>query len=136
MSDPRASELAEIFRGDGNILVAYLFGSRSRGLQTPGSDTDLAVLLSKLPTDMLDYYLDLVDRLSRVVGGSIDLVFLNTASPLLKHQVIKHGRILYRRDETARVEFEAKALKEYMEFIPRSDEYDEALVEEMSKWKG
>ena len=136
MSDLRASELAEIFRGDERILVAYLFGSKSRGLQTPGSDTDLAVLLSRLPTDMLDYYLDLVDRLSRVVGGSIDLVFLNAASPLLKHQVIKHGKILYSRDETARVEFEAKAIKEYMDFIPRSDEYDEALVEEISKWKG
>jgi len=136
LSGPRASELAEIFRGDERILVAYLFGSKARGIQTPESDTDVAVLLSALPEDALDYYLCLVDRLSRVVGSPVDLVFLNDAPLLLRHQVIKHGRVLFSRDEAARVEWEAGSVKEYMDFAPRSDEYDEALLEEASKWRG
>jgi len=84
---------------------------------------------------MLDYFLDLVDKLSQLFGSSVDLVFLNTASPLLKYQAIKYGKVLYSRDETTRVEFEAKAVKEYLGFMLRSDEYDKALVEELSKWK-
>ncbi|OGD47006.1 hypothetical protein A3K69_01570 [Candidatus Bathyarchaeota archaeon RBG_16_57_9] len=136
MSGLQSSELVEIFRADERILVAYMFGSRSRGLQTLESDTDVAVLLSTLPEDALDLYLDLVDRLSRVVGGPVDLVFLNAAPLLLRHQVIKHGRVLFSRDEAARVQFETRSVKEYMDFRPRSDEYDEALVEEVSKWKG
>jgi len=136
LSEIQASRLVDVFKHDERILVAYMFGSKSRGLQTTESDTDIAVLLYELPKNLLDYYLDLMERLSTVLGDSIDLVVLNTAPPLLKHQVIKYGKILYSRDEEARVEFEARAIKEYLDFTPRSDEYDEVLIEEMSKWKG
>lgn len=135
MSGPRVSELAEVFKGDERILVAYLFGSKARGLQTPESDTDVAVLLSEPPEDTLEYYLGLVDRLSSVMGSPVDLVFLNDAPLLLRHQVIKYGRVLFSRDEAARVEWEARSVKEYLDFRPRSDEYDEALLRELSKWK-
>jgi len=135
LSGPRVSELAEVFKGDERILVAYLFGSKARGLQTPESDTDVAVLLSEPPEDTLEYYLGLVDRLSSVMGSPVDLVFLNDAPLLLRHQVIKHGRVLFSRDEAARVEWETKTVKEYLDFRPRSDEYDEALLRELSKWK-
>ena len=136
MSDDPARGLAEVFEGDIKILVAYLFGSKSRGLHTPESDTDIAVLLSELPENLLDYYLDLMDRVSRVLGDSVDLVVLNTVPPLLRHQVIKYGRVLYSRDERARVEFEARAGKEYLDLKRRRERYDEALMEELSGWKG
>ena len=136
LSGLQSSELVEIFSADERILVAYMFGSRSRGLQTLESDTDVAVLLSTLPEDALDLYLDLVDRLSRVVGGPVDLVFLNAAPLLLRHQVMKRAGVRFSRDEAARVQVETRSVKKYMDFRPRSDEYDEALVEEVSKWKG
>ena len=136
LSDLRASELAEIFRSDESIVVAYLFGSRLRGTSTPESDIDVAVLLSKLPDEMLDYYLDLMGRLSRFLGDRVDLVILNTAPPLLRHQVIAFGKIIYSRDERARVEFEAHADREYLDFSRFRDKYNESLLEEMAKWKG
>lgn len=136
MSDDPVRGLAEVFEGDIKILVAYMFGSKSRGLHTPESDTDIAVLLSELPENLLDYYLDLTDRVSRVLGDAVDLVVLNTAPPLLRHQVIKYGRVLYNRDERARVEFEARAGKEYLDLKRRRERYDEALMEEISRWKG
>jgi len=132
----QAHRLADVLERDKRVLVAYLFGSMARGIDTPESDTDVAVLLSELPGNMLDYHLDLMEGLSKVLGDDIDLVLLNTAPPLLKHQVIKHGRVLYCRDEKARVEFEAKAWKEYMDFGRRRVRYDEALIEEILKWKG
>lgn len=124
-----------MFEDDVRILVAYLFGSRPRGLHTSESDIDIAVLLSERPPDMLDYYLDLMDRISGVLGDSVDLVVLNTASPLLKHQVTTYGKVLYSREEKSRVEFEAKAGKEYMDFNRRRARYDEALIEEVSRRK-
>lgn len=136
MSDDPARGLAEVFEGDIKTMVAYLFGSKSRGLHTPESDTDIAVLLSELPENLLDYYLDLMDRVSRVLGDAVDLVVLNTAPPLLRHQVIKYGRVLYSRDERARVGFEARAGKEYLDLKRRRERYDEALMEEISRWKG
>lgn len=136
LSNNSVRGLVEVFRDEALVLVAYLFGSKSRGEQTSQSDTDIAVVLSKLPDNMLDFYLRLIDKLSKVLGDSIDLIALNTASPLLKHQVIKYGRVIYCRDGKARVEFEVRAEKEYMDFKMSRERYDEALIREISTWKG
>ena len=135
MSTVPTARLTEVLAQDERILVAYLFGSKSKGVQTSESDTDIAVLLSELPEDLLGYWLDLVEKLSRLLGDAVDLTVLNRASPLLKHEVIKHGQVLYSRDEKTRVEFETKAEGEYLDFGLRRRQYDKALLEEMSKWK-
>lgn len=135
MDSHHHEELTKIFGCDERILVAYLFGSKARGSHTPESDTDIAVLFSEVPKEMLDYYVDLVDRISNAFVEPVDLVILNNASHILKHQVIKHGKLLYSRDLTVRVEFEAKAEKEYLDFKVRRERYDEALMEEARRWK-
>ena len=116
--------------------MVYIFGSKSRGVQTSLSDTDIALLLSEIPENLLDFHLHLIDQLAEVLGDSIDLIVLNTATPFLTHQIIKHGRVIYCRDEKARMEFETRAEKEYMDLKIYRDRYDEALMEEISKWKG
>jgi len=131
-----ANRLAEVFGDEALVVVAYLFGSKSKGVETSQSDTDIAVLLSELPENLLDFYVDLIDRLSELLGGNIDLIVLNTAPPLPRHQVIKHGRIVYCRDWRARVEFEVRAEKEYMDFNRYRERYDEVLLEVISAWKG
>lgn len=127
--------LAEVFEEENRVLVAYLFGSKSMGVQTPQSDTDIAVLLSDIPENPLDFHLHLIDQLAEVLGDYIDLIVLNTAPPFLRHQILKHGRVIYCRDEKARVFFEVRAEKEYMDFKIYRDRYDEALIEEISRWK-
>ena len=135
MDSHHHEDLAKIFGHDERIIVAYMFGSKARGSHTPESDIDIAVLLSEAPEEMLEYYLDLADRISKAFAESVDLVILNSAPPVLKHQVIKHGKLLYSRELTGRVEFESKAEKEYLDFKERRERYDEALVEEARKWK-
>jgi len=34
------------------VALAYLFGSRAKGLETEGSDWDIAVLFSEKPSDI------------------------------------------------------------------------------------
>ena len=77
-----------------NDLI-ILFGSRARGQAGKLSDTDIAVLS--------DHELDLAERgeiavqMARQVGGhedKIDVVDLRTASPLLQHEVAKHGKLI------------------------------------------
>lgn len=136
MSDFASEELIDTFEKDHMVQVAYLFGSRYRGTYSPESDIDVAVLLSELPEGMLDYYLDITDRLSNLLGDRVDLVILNTAPPLLRHQVIKNGKIIYSRDETARVEFEARAEREYLDFSRFRERYDERMLEALVRWKG
>jgi len=136
MSDVATEALTEVFERDPMIQVGYLFGSRYKGTGMPESDIDVAVLLSELPDDMLDYYLDLMGRLSEVLGDSVDLVVLNTAPPLLKHEIIKSGKLVYSRNETTRVEFEARSEREHLDFSRFRERYDESLLEEITEWKG
>ncbi len=133
-SDALAGAVGRTLDEDSRVQVAYLFGSRSRRTDTAQSDIDIAVLLSRLPENMLDCFLDLTDRLSETLGDGVDLVILNTASPLLRHLVIRDGKVIYSRDDKARIEFEANALREYMDLSRLRDRYDEAIKEEILKW--
>jgi hypothetical protein len=123
-------DLITFFRSEKRVTVAYLFGSRARKIQTPESDIDIAVLLSETPKKMLQYYLHLTSRLSRIIGNEVDLVILNDSPPLLKHQVIKYGRILYLRDEEARIAFEARAQSEYLDFSRAIARYNECFMKQ------
>jgi hypothetical protein len=123
--------LARFFESEDNILVAYLFGSHARKTDTPGSDIDIALLLSETPDRLLNYHLYLVDKLSEILGDGLDLIILNTAPPMLKHQVIKHGKIIYSRSERARITFETRAQSEYLDFSTAMKRYDECLIKQI-----
>jgi predicted nucleotidyltransferase len=125
--------LSRFFEGEHEVLVAYLFGSSARGFSSLESDVDIAVLLATAAGGLLDAYLRLVDGLSQVLGDRLDLVILNAAPPLLKYQVIKHGKVVFCRDERARVAFEARAMSEYLDLAIALRRYDECLLRRMLK---
>ena len=126
--EDKVKKLAMLFESEERVLVAYLFGSYARGLETPRSDVDVAVLLSEVPERPLEYYMHLERELAKVLEMDVDLVFLNDAPPLLKYQVIKYGRLLFSRDERVRVMFEAKSLREYLDFSRVLRRYDECFM--------
>ena len=77
--------LIAFFRSEKRVLVAYLFGSHAKKIQTPQSDIDIAVLLSETPQKLLEYYLHFMNKLSEILGNNMDLIILNTSPPLLKY---------------------------------------------------
>jgi predicted nucleotidyltransferase len=123
--------LKRVFEDDKKVLAAYLFGSKARGTDVESSDYDIAVLLSSTPENLLDYYLHLLNRLSEILGDRVDLIILNNAPPLLKHQVIKWGRPIYIRSERSRILFEASAQCEYLDFKKAMERYDECLIKQI-----
>ncbi|MGI8426535.1 MAG: type VII toxin-antitoxin system MntA family adenylyltransferase antitoxin, partial [Actinomycetota bacterium] len=89
--------------GEADVLVAYLFGSRSRGAWGPLSDVDVAVLL-RPDSDPWDRRLELLGLVSQIVGSEkADLVILNEASVDLGYRVLRDGVILVSKDERARI---------------------------------
>lgn len=131
MQEEIIAALRETLKNEEKISAAYLFGSYARGANTPLSDVDIAVLLSETPKNLLEYHLHLINKLSSIVGDNMDLIILNTAPPMLKHQIIKHGRIIYSRSERERVIFEAKAECEYLDFSRALRRYDECLIKQI-----
>ena len=125
-----SEDLTTLLRGEKGVLVAYLFGSHARKVHTEKSDIDIAVLLSETPKDLLGYYLRLMNGLSEILGNEVDLVILNSSPPLLKHQVIKYGEIVFSRSEGARIAFEARAQSEYLDFSRAMERYNECFMKQ------
>jgi len=124
--------LQDYFAGQPDVVAAYLFGSQATGKAHPRSDVDTAVLLSE-EDDMTRFErrLRLIDGVSEVCGREADVIVLNDAPPLLQHQVLKEGRLLFERDRAARVEFEVRAGKVYADLKPMRRFFQQALLREI-----
>lgn len=103
--------LKERLERDPNVEFALVFGSHAQGRAQAGSDLDLAVSFRQPPVG-LDY-LDLLSALSDLAGREVDLVVLNRASALLRHQVLRHRMPLCLKDRPAYTAFREKAMSDY-----------------------
>lgn len=87
-------------------MLAYLFGSLAHG--DTGQDVDLAILPGRKSLASLRQKLWQILDTQR-----LDLVNLKTAPPVLRFEIIKNGRLIYKRDENAENNFELATLKLY-----------------------
>lgn len=117
-----------------DIVAAYLFGSRAIGRARERSDVDVAVLLDEEDSvARFERRLRLMTEVSDVCGREADVVVLNDAPPVLQHQVLRHGRLLYERDRRARVEFEVRAGRIYADLKSMYDFFTEVLFKEIKE---
>ena len=93
-----------------NLLLVFLFGSIARGFGTDESDVDVAIMFERVP----DFFglNDLRDQLSRCAGREVDVLILNTASPIIKMQVLRYG-VIIKKDNRAYSDFFVTTVKEY-----------------------
>ena len=92
--------------------AVMLFGSHATGPASAHSDVDLAVLIAgELPSweEVGRLKLDLEE----VFGSEVDLVILDSASPIVAMQVLKEGRTLSCRDAEALELFTVRTLTDY-----------------------
>ena len=115
-------ELTAHLRSRPEVLLAYLFGSAAQGRTHSLSDVDIAVLVDEVQFRELDgrtpwgYQASLSAELAGILQrDDVDLVLLHGAPPLLKHQVVRFGRVLFSRDEEIRVDFEVRVHQEYLD---------------------
>jgi predicted nucleotidyltransferase len=125
--------LLEYLAAQPDVVAAYIFGSVAQGRARPQSDVDIAVLLAADLDEetRFDRRLRLGWEVERLIGRQTDLVVLNDAPPLLQHQVLKHGRLIFERDRAARVEFEVRAGQIYADLKPMYDFFTEVLFKEI-----
>jgi len=123
------TDLSALFAGQ-PVAVAYLFGSQARGDAGPLSDVDVAVLLDggTSPGEALALRLRLMEAIGRALCiERVDVIVLNDAPYLLQHRVIRDGRVLYCPDELARVRYEFRVLRDYLDFRYFEDKYFRAV---------
>ncbi len=123
--------LQEYFAGEEQILLAYLFGSQADETAGPQSDYDIALLVRQ-PS------LALQARLTHEIGviletNRVDVVLLNRAPVELAYAVIAQGQLLYQRSVAERVEFEAKVLSLYGDYLPILRHQREEILQDVGK---
>ncbi len=125
-------DLTFILEKDKRVKFAYLFGSRARGQAGPLSDTDVAVYLDRRVKPG-DYRLKLMEKLAKFLkNDNLDLVVLNQAPPLLRHEIIKYG-LLLKDDASRRIPFEAEVIRECLDTAYLRQVQRAALVENIRK---
>lgn len=82
------------------------------------SDVDIAVLFDEAIDRNRDFELlvgltaELMKLLER---NDVDVVALNSASPLLRYKVFADGEVIFSGSEKDRVRFEVKAMRDYFD---------------------
>lgn len=119
------ARLEPVFAADVRVRFAYLFGSVADGTDRPGSDVDLAVSVQPRGTLLDDARLH--DAIVAALGREdIDLVILEDAPLWLAFRVVG-GRVVFSRDDVARVRHRASVEREFLDFQPFHDSYLAAM---------
>ncbi len=125
------NKITSYFKSRDEVSALYLFGSAARSRLTKDSDIDIAVLINerqlkrKTFDDIIsDYY----EASASFSLRSVDIVILNSASPYLKHRILKTGEILFDRSRKLRVAFTTRAIIEYIDFRPIEKIFNKAVA--------
>lgn len=105
-------KLTKLFSSKPEIILAYLFGSIAEGKTHKFSDVDVAVYYKKEPP--LKHHLELLnDVCGTLETDEVDVVNMNTASPIIVHDILSFGKLLICRDDNFYVNLRIKTLREY-----------------------
>src|SRR5438876_9787506 len=115
------------------VDAAYAQGTPTgRRIAGKYQDLDVALLLLQRvnASEFFDYQVYFVSELSKTLETEgLDVVILNQASLLQRAQVIRSWSLLFQRDHKRRVQWEARAVMEYLEFQKYDDIQSKALAE-------
>ena len=109
--DDMLTKLKESLSIREDLAFVFLFGSFVTGGRNALSDLDIAVLFRGRVG--FEKMCELREDLSETLGIEVDVVVLNSASPVIKMQVLKKGMLLIDNDRRAYNEFFVSTVKEY-----------------------
>lgn len=110
--------VVEYLKEQTDLAAAYLFGSFARNRAGRNSDVDIAILFRLPDGDKFARFerrLDLETALEKIVRRPVQVVDLETASPVLQRQVRKYGILLLEKDHRRRVDFDVRSRRHYFD---------------------
>ncbi|GIV99691.1 nucleotidyltransferase domain-containing protein [Roseiflexus sp.] len=111
--------LTDIFKKYPDIHAVYLFGSTVTGRLHAESDLDLAIVprpgADELPR------LGILTDLACAGFCRVDLVILDTNDIVLKHEVVRHNRVIYQTEDFDRGAYFSRIVRQFLDFRPYLD---------------
>jgi predicted nucleotidyltransferase len=112
------------------VLGVIIFGSQAQGRARESSDVDVALYIdpAAIPADALQVQLRYTVELERAIGKRVDLVLLNLAPPMLRHQIFRNGKLVFERDQLRVRRFIGDALVEFYDEIVTLEAAQHTLI--------
>ena len=97
------------------VQLAVAFGSVARGEGHSRSDLDLGLLLDPTSSDLRR---EVEVTAGRAARRRVDIVYLDEASPLLRFEIARDGKVLLERRSQLWVDFKAQAMIDWWDWGP------------------
>ncbi|PKL51705.1 MAG: hypothetical protein CVV37_05030 [Nitrospira bacterium HGW-Nitrospira-1] len=136
MKKPDINRLKDSLISRKEVVAAYVFGSYAAERLTSLSDMDIGILVDNniAGRDYGRLKLDIMNGLIETFSfDRFDVVILNAAPPLLTHEIIKKGKLLFSRDERQRIGFTARETRHYLDTIHLRNVQDRVLHEKIRR---
>ena len=120
--------ITEVLAEREEIIVSYLYGSVL--YSDFYEDIDVGLLISDSFKPKLMYEAKIAGKLEKKLRSTfreikpVDVRILNDKPLRFLFSMLKNSKIIYSSDETERVQFEAKTMKEYFDIKPHFEIYD------------
>jgi uncharacterized protein len=122
-----AEKIPEILQDFPEIILVYLFGSRVSGEIGPMSDYDFGIVEDS--QDRFSTQAKFQHVLQQFLQpAKVDVVLLMQAPIELAYHVIADGILLYKKDAYTHVEFEARILSLYGDYLPILRDYQSEIL--------
>jgi predicted nucleotidyltransferase len=111
------------------VAAVYLFGSYARGNPRRGSDVDIAVFTREQSSSRRRSRprSEYVATASKILGtDKVDVVVLNQAPIVLRHEIFRDGKPLYVRDPVSLSRFRVSSSREYLDTIHLRHTFEKA----------
>ena len=103
------------FEKTSHIVSVTLFGSYARKTANKQSDVDVAVLFEQTHIPKTESLLALREELSNVLRKDVDLICLNTVSPIVGMQAYNDGRSILLNDTRKYADYQMSLFSDYAE---------------------
>lgn len=113
MEDGLIDKISQFFKKQGQVWSVLIFGSQAKEKATFASDIDIAILCDPQAVPDYQVMLDMREDLVSLLKKEVDLVVLNQANPILKHQIYKNGKIIFNHNSRFYNAFFVRSLNEY-----------------------
>lgn len=125
-------ELKEFFLSNDNVVFAYLFGSYAEGKVRAGSDIDIAAYVAGMKAEeYFEFKLKYKGELENILKLPVDLIIMNSAPPLLNHEIFKNGIILKNGNPSILSQFRVKNFYFYLDQMYIINKYLERTKEKI-----
>lgn len=119
-------EIKKVLKKERKVVFAYLYGSSVRNKKY-AKDVDIAVFVKGKVAPNFERRLG--RKISEKIGKDVEVVVMNDKPLLFISEVLRNCKLIFSRDEKARVEYETSMLPQIQDFNELMKEYDKKRLE-------